>query len=59
MCCCPFLFFLSFFILFYFILFIFYFFLIITEHTSIFNSAPLMIIFVGLKMQVGHIHIVL
>ena len=25
----------------------------------IFNSAPLMIIFVGLKMQVGHIQIIL
>ena len=29
------------------------------EHTSIFNSAHLMIIFVGLEMQVGHIQIIL
>ena len=41
-----------------FLSFLFFFFLI-TEHTLIFNSAPLMIIFVGLKIQVGHIQIIL
>ena len=29
------------------------------EHTLIFNSAPFMIIFVGLEIQVGHIQIIL
>ena len=44
-------------LLFFFIFFFIYFF--ITEHTSIFNSAPLMITFVGFEMQVGHIQIIL
>ena len=43
----------------FFYLFIYLFFFFITEHTSIFNSAPLMITFVGLEMQVGHIQIIL
>ena len=33
--------------------------IIIMEQTLIFDSAPLMIIFVGLKMQVGYIQIIL
>ena len=45
--------FLSFFVFYY------YYYYFITEHTLIVNSAPLMVIFVGLKMQVGHIQIIL
>ena len=48
-----------FFPLFIFLYFFFFIYFFITEHTSIFNSAPLMITFVGFEMQVGHIQIIL
>ena len=51
----------SFLYLFFFLFFLFIYlsFFKIPEHTLIFNSAPLMITFVGLEMQVGHIQIIL
>ena len=43
----------------YFSIYLFILFFFITIHTSIFNSAPSMITFVGLEMQVGYIQIIL